>query len=346
MELTEREFERRLVAHGHDVAEARNLWAELVETEETDTARRGLSLGATIAVYLGLLLFVAASAAFLGWNWELLDPWGVLALGLAYFVGLLVASEALRTRRYVQTAGVLETAAVLFVPAIAYAVERIAGIWPAGASESTSLHHGLTVITLAGLAVGVVLLAVRPTPFLLAPLGVGTVVLAVDVAELAWGTGMDDLSVRQIGAFLLPVGLAWIAAGLWLDATRRRDYATWAHWVGVVTTAYAIILMLSPLDQSNRVGFVVIGLLGAASLFFSAFVRHWSFTVVGIAGVLLAVSGGLRTLGNVAPLGVAALGLVLVLVGLRWSRWRETVRHAVLAWLPARLRDGVARLAP
>ncbi len=38
--------------------------------------------------------------------------------------------------------------------------------------------------------------------------------------------------------------------------------------------------------------FAVIGTLGAIVMFFSAFVRHWSFTIVGAIGVLVAVGGG------------------------------------------------------
>ena len=90
----------------------------------------------------------------------------------------------------------------------------------------------------------------------------------------------------------------------------------------------------------------MIGVLGALAMFFSAFVRHWSFTLIGAIGVLIAVSAGMQRLGGLAPLGAALLGLVLIFVGLRWSRWREPIRKAVLARLPARARTFVQRLAP
>lgn len=90
----------------------------------------------------------------------------------------------------------------------------------------------------------------------------------------------------------------------------------------------------------------MIGVLGAISLLFSAFVRHWSFTVVGAVGVLMATTSAIGMLGGVAPLLVALVGLGLIVVGLRWSRWREVIRSAVLARMPEAARSFVTRLAP
>ena len=161
-------------------------------------------------------------------------------------------------------------------------------------------------------------------------------------AELVFGQGIDDLSPRQIAAFVLPAGLAWIATGLWLDVTRRRDYATWAHLVGLVLTGIAVVAMA----PKTVPGFAVIGLLGALALFFSAFVRHWSFTVIGALGVLMATMSAMSLLGGIAPLVIAVVGIALIFVGLRWSRWRESIRSAVLARMPATARNFVTRLAP
>jgi len=50
--------------------------------------------------------------------------------------------------------------------------------------------------------------------------------------------------------------------------------------------------------------------------------------------------------GGIAPLLIAVVGLALIFVGLRWSRWRESIRLTVLARMPATARDFVTRLAP
>ena len=206
-------------------------------------------------------------------------------------------------------------------------------------SDIHYVHVGLTIMAVAGLAAGLVLLALRPDPLLIVPLALATVVLAIDAAELVFG---NDLSPRQRASFILPVGLAWIGGGLWLDVTRRRAYATWAHWVGLATAGGALIVLV----PKTVPGFTVIGVLGAISLVFSAFVRHWSFTVVGAAGVLIATTSAMGMLGGVAPLLVALVGLALIVVGLRWSRRREVIRAAVLARMPEAARSFVTRLAP
>jgi len=343
IELTPQEFERRLAAHGHSPDEIHHLWDELAELEpEAPAAGRLLGLGPVIAVYLGLLLVVAASVSLLAIYWHGLGAWGVLALAVAYLAGYLVASEILRRRDLSQPADVLEAVAVGWVGLATYAVQELVGVWPEGASDSGHIHSGLTVIAVVGIVAALVLLALRPDPLLLLPLAAATALLAVDLAELVFGEKIDDLSPRQTAAFVLPVGLAWIATGLWLDVTRRRPYATWAHWAGLALTGIAVVAMV----PKTVPGFTLIGLLGALALFFSAFVRHWSFTVVGALGVLMATMSSVSEFGGIAPLLIAVVGLALIFVGLRWSRWRESIRLTVLARMPATARDFVTRLAP
>ena len=50
--------------------------------------------------------------------------------------------------------------------------------------------------------------------------------------------------------------------------------------------------------------------------------------------------------GRLAPIAAAVVGLALIFVGLRWSRWRESIRVAVLARMPVGARELVQRLAP
>ncbi|HVN62152.1 MAG TPA: hypothetical protein VMT59_12860 [Gaiellaceae bacterium] len=335
LDITAREFERRLVAHGHTPDEIARLWNEIAPEQ---TAERRLAFGPMIAVYIGVLLVVAASAALIAIYWTTLDPWGVLVLGIAYLAGCLLASELFRLRGFAQPAEILEAVSVGFVAVIAYAVERIAGFWPDDAHDLGYLHQGITGIVIAGLVFGAVLMAVRPAPLVLVPLGLGTALLAADAAELVFG---NDSGSSHF-AFVLPVGLAWIGAGLWLDVTRRRRYATWAYWVGLTVTGISLINLV----PKTVPGFALIGVLGALAMFFSALVRHWSFTVIGAFGVLTAVTAGMQRLGGLAPLGAAVLGVALIFVGLRWARWREPIREAVLSRLPARARDFVVRLAP
>jgi hypothetical protein len=341
LEVTPEEFERRLAAHGHSAEEIHHLWEELA-AEEPLEAGPALGLGAIIAVYLGLLLVVAASVSLLLVYWEELGAWGVLALGVTFLVGYLAAAEILRRRDLAEPADVLEAVAVGWVGLATYAVQELVGVWPEGASDSSEVHRGLTTIAVVGLAAACLLMLARPDALLIVPVAAATVILAVDVAELVFGARLDDLSGRRIGAFLLPVGLAWIVAGLWLDVTRRRSFATWAYWCGLAIAGIAVVSLV----PKTVPGFALVGLLGAIAMFFSAFIRHWSFTIVGAAGVLTATALSISELGNVAPVIIAAVGLALIFVGLRWSRWRESIRAAVLARAPVRARRLVERLAP
>jgi hypothetical protein len=338
VDVTPDEFERRLAAHGHTAEEIHRLWDELSAPEE-QPASRLLGLGPVIAVYLGLLLVVAASVSLLAIYWHQLGAGGILALGVAFLAGSLVASEILSRRLLTQAADVLEAVAVGWAGLVAYAVQRLAGVWPRGASNIDHVHWGLTIIAVTGLAVGLVLLAIRLDALLFVPLSVALAVLSIDAAELVFG---NSLSPRERVTFIVPVGLAWIGCGLWLDVTRRRDYATWAHWVGLVTAGAAVVVLV----PKSVPGFTLLGVLGAIALFFSAFVRHWSFTIVGAIGVLMATMSALGMLGGIAPLVIAVAGIAFIFVGLRWSRWRETMRSAVLARMPEAARSVVSRLAP
>ena len=345
LDLTPHEFERRLAASGHDRDEIHHLWDELVRSEPEPTPaepRRALGFGPMIAVYLGLLLVVAASVSLIVIYWHELGAGGVLVLAASYLIGYLAAAEILRRRTLRQPADVLEAVAVGWVGLATYAVQELAGFWPEGASDRGEIHSGLTVIAIVGLAAAVGLLVLRPDPLLLVPIAMATGLLAVDLAELVFGEKLDDLGAHRAATFLLPVGLGWIALGLWLDVTRRRPFATWAHWCGLIITGVAVVAVV----PKTVPGFAIVGLLGALALFFSAFVRHWSFTIVGALGVLLATTSAIGMLGRIAPVVIAVVGLALIFVGLRWSSWRESVRTTVLAWMPAQARAFVTRLAP
>jgi len=112
--------------------------------------------------------------------------------------------------------------------------------------------------------------------------------------------------------------------------------------MGLVLTSIAVVAMV----PKTVPGFTVIGVLGAFALFFSAFVRHWSFTVIGALGVLMATMSAMSLLGGIAPLVIAVVGIALIFVGLRWSRWRESIRSATLARMPPAARTFVTRLSP
>lgn len=350
LELTPEEFERRLAAHGHDADEIHQLWDELAISEAAPpvmvshgrASERLLGFGPVIAVYLGLLLVVAASVSLLVIYWDSLGAIGVLALAVAYLGGSLGATEVLRRRELVQPADVLEAVAVGWVALATYAILELTGVWPDGASDLGRIHVGLTTIAVVGLAASCLLFALRPDPLLFVPMAAATGVLAIDLAELAFGHGIDDLSSAQTGGFLLPVGLAWITAGLRLDVTRRRTYATWAHLVGLVITSLAVVAIV----PKTVPGFTIIGVLGAVALFVSAFVRHWSFTVIGALGVLMATLSAMGLLGGIAPLVIAVVGIGLIVVGLRWSRWRVSIRSAVLDRMPPSARSFISRLSP
>jgi len=60
----------------------------------------------------------------------------------------------------------------------------------------------------------------------------------------------------------------------------------------------------------------------------------------------MATLSAMSLLGGIAPLVIAVVGIALIFVGLRWSRWRESIRSAVLAWMPATARNFVTRLSP
>ena len=348
LDLTSDEFERRLAAHGHRPDEIHHLWDELASDRPAPSVAHGLALGPSIAVYLGLLLVVTACSAMLALYWKALGSVGILALCSAYLVLFLGASELLRRRDLPQPAGVLEAVSLAWVALGTYAVQELAGSWP---TDGSTVHRGITVIAVVCLVAGGVLLAVRPEPLVLVPIAAATALLAADLAELAFGKTLDldhdagapgFLSERQAMAFVLPLGLAWLVAGLWLDATRRRPFATWAHWCGLVLAGTAVMALV----PKTVPGFTVVGVLGAAALFCSTLVRHWSFTIVGALGVLVATFASFSELGRAAPVAAAIVGLGLIAIGLRWSRWRESVRAATLSHLPAGARSFVQRLAP
>ena len=95
-----------------------------------------------IAVYLGLLLVVAAAVSLLVIYWDSLGTAGVLALALVYLAGSLGASEILRRRDLMQPADVLEAVAVGWVGLATYAILDLIGVWPRARATSGAFMSG------------------------------------------------------------------------------------------------------------------------------------------------------------------------------------------------------------
>ncbi len=339
LECTFGEFERRL-ARGRSEAEIRQLWSELTGSEPPEPTRaRILGLGPVIALYLGFLLITAACAASIGLYWDDLGAGGVLAVALALIGFYLAAAEVFRGRGLIWPAGALSTVAVGWAGLCAYATLELTGVWPEGASQIEHIHNGLTAITATVLVATLVLLRVRPTPLLFAPAALALGTLSVDLGEVIFS---NDLGERGRAAFALPVGLAWVALGFVFDVARRRTEAGFAHGVGLLGAGGSVMVIV-PMTVP---GYALVGVIGATLLFISAFVRHLSFAVVGAVGVVVAVISSLGLLGRNAPPLMALAGILLIVVGIRWPRWRSGIRAATLARLPPSTQALLTRLAP
>ena len=200
-----------------------------------------------IAVYLGLLLVVAASVSLLVIYWDSLGATGVLALAVVYLAGYLGAGEILRRRDLLQPADVLEAVAVGWVGLATYAILELAGVWPEGASGLGRVHVGPDDDRRRRVAAS--LAAPRPPPRPAPPRADRPPQPACwpSTSPRSCSATASTISAHGRSArFVLPVGLAWIAIGLWLDVTRRRGYATWAHLAGLVLTASIAIVALVP----------------------------------------------------------------------------------------------------
>lgn len=308
---------------------------------------RGALDVSTLLYYAGGILVLVAYSVFLGLQWEDLEEEGRVAIAAASMAFFAVISLLLlRSERFRLPGELLTVATVAITPLLVFAVLDAAGLWPeeptiwrfyhewpawkqAQLDYVADLQRARLGMAAASLAVAVLALWRVPSPFLAAAAVVGLGWLAVEVGQVATGPTIDEFSWGTAESLLLAtVGAATVALGVALHGRTQRDYTTWLYALGLGGLVYALFVRAFASDAPGwGIGFLAIAVL---ILLLSIPLQQRLFAVVG-AGAAYVYFGKLVfdvfEGSAVTALALAALGLLIVAMGMLYQRFSQRYRH-------------------
>jgi hypothetical protein len=249
-----------------------------------------------------------------------------LLVGLVLMAVFAVGAALLLRSGWRVPGGVLAVTAVLMVPTVGQAFERLIGVWPSLLEEGPeivqSFEGALFALGLATVAAGLGVFAAIRFPFLFATV---TVPLVFTAQFLLPGL-VDDPSVNDRASCLIVTGLVLALVGFVLDSVGRSTDAFWWHATGLFTLGLG--LAYYAFVRSEDWAWIAILLIAAALLLASAPFHRATWATIGVAGVFVALlryvtdwfgSWKAASLMVLVSVGLLLLGMALQLYAQAWE---------------------------
>ncbi|WP_367237428.1 DUF2157 domain-containing protein [Pseudomonas sp. Rh2] len=297
---------------------------------------RGTLQLAHVAFYFGALLIMGAMGWLLTEAWMRIGDGALLAIAMLYIVLMTLFALGLQRRHQPIAAGVLAAVAVSIVPLAVFAIERMAGWWPMGDTQ-TDYHQyyryvqgGWLLMEAATVLAGLLMLRLIPYPFIVMPIALALWFMSMDLSEWFYGS---PLSWEQRRTVSLWFGLGLLLAVLILDGRTRQDYAHWGYLAGLAAFWGGLTLLDSGSELGRAMYCVInLGLMGMAVL-----LRRPVFMVLGALGVaayLGYLSYDVFAESLLFPVVLTLIGLGVIGLGLAYQKRREQLSQAVRGRLP------------
>lgn len=319
------------------------LWQFLgEEAADTPTFRP-----AHILYYLGGFVAIAALSVFVTLAWESWAGWPMLLLAVAFMVlGIALAHFFLYSRKLAIPGGIMVTFAVAVVPLAVYSLQHIMGLW-ASSYSSADFHRYIDwrwiYMELATLAACAVAFYRYRIPFLLFPASVVLWYLQMDLVPFVFNDLDSTWELRKLTSIFFGLGMTLLA--FWIDVRsgRKKDYAFWLYLFGVATFWCGLTLMRSDSELNKFLYF----LINVAMLMIGTVLSRRVFAVFaafGILGYLGYLAHNIFEDSLMFPIVVAAIGIGIIFLGMKWQQHEEKLHAALLAILPGPVRDLIQRV--
>lgn len=297
--------------------------------------------------YAGALIIMAAMGLFSTLAFSAMGGGGLVATGLIYGIGLWVAGDRLWHKPETQTpGGLLIAAAVGMVPLIVFGFQEASGGWAGfeapGSYQSfyKYIKGGWVPMELATIVASVLAIRRYPFAFIAFPAAFCLWFLSMDLAAWIANDRSFDFDLRRKVSLWFGIAL-FIATWIYELKPRRADYAFWLHLVAAMTFWGGLTFQSS----SSEIGKLLYCLINIGLVGLALFVGRRVYAVFGTIGIMV-------YLGHLAyevfkdsilfPFALSALGLGIVVLGIRIARHRA----AIDGWIEARLPPGLAALRP
>jgi hypothetical protein len=301
--------------------QANLLWTRL-EARYSNRSNFGV---ANVAYYLGALVVMSAMGWFMTLGWQKFGGGGIFLIATGYAIAFLLAGYYLWFSQNLKIpGGLLFTLAVWMVPLAIYGLEQLTGIWPQGSPGTFRDYHIWVKGSWVLMEVGTILAGLIALKFIRFPF------LTFPIAFSLWYMSMD----------LTPLLL-------------RRNEFTWNErlWVSLIFVAFILVgLMafwggLSLMQSNSELNKFLYCLINLGLMLFAIFLDRRAFLVFGALGVFMYLghlSYEVFKDSMMFPFALSVLGLLIIFLGIKYQRNRESIEAAILNSLP----DGLKNLRP
>ncbi|MGL5007582.1 MAG: hypothetical protein ACRC53_09530 [Plesiomonas sp.] len=290
---------------------------------------------------LGGLLAIGAMTLFMRLSWSYYGPLTFSSLSALYVVIAALLTEHLHRRCITIPAALCAILVIVTVPIVLYGVQVHFGWWHQrtalpflmiGRIDQRWLSLELSMVFTSAL-----LLWRYRYPVLMLPLSLAIGGLLLDSA-LHLLDGWQTYLPRQYTVSLI-IGLGMLLVAFWLDFRYRRtpDYAEWWYITG--TTISWISLTL--LDNNNELGRFLYFLINVTIMFTGSWLNRRVFTLFGMLGVTIYIGYLAWSLfaGSMAfPFILCGIGLLVIMLGVKWQRHEARIADWLQQHLPAHWR--------
>ena len=315
--------------------QAEALWVRFSESNVKMAAFTGVN----VAYYFGAFIIISAMTWFATEAFASFSSLGLMIISLLYFGGFLQAGKKLFENPLTRIpGGLLLTVAVFMVPLFIFSAQHYAGIWGTHAPGKYNNYFewvkgGWFFMEIGTIATAVILIYRFRFPFLTFPIAFTLWYLSMDITPLLFG---EDVSWKYREAVSILFGLMVLSIAYSIDRKTKEDYAFWLYLFGLLSFWGGLSLIGSGSELGKFIYFCInIGLIVISVLF-----RRKAFIVFGAIGSCFYI-GHLSVkvfAGSLLfPIALTAIGMLVILLGIRYANNQKEIEVFVTSRLPRAL---------
>lgn len=341
MNIEKKELLAAALKTGLDENQALELWNQLSKQPST-TSKFDLP---HILYYVGALLVISAMGWFLGSGWEKFGGKGILAISLAYIALFTTLGTYLWNKAHLKVpGGLFITLAVCMLPLAIYGFQQYTGWWiveEPGKYEDFYrwVKGGWFTMELGTILGSLIALWYFRFPFLTVPLFFVLWFMSMDITPLIFGT--EKIEGNEYLWVSLFFGLAILICAYLIDQRTEDDFAFWGYFFGML----AFWGGLSLLDSDSEVKRFVYLVINVGLILLSVLLQRTVFLIFGAFGVFVYIASLFYRYfseSTLFPFILSLIGVIVVFLGVIYSKKREKIEKAILNSLP----EGIVKLLP
>jgi hypothetical protein len=332
MKLSKQDFDRAVAEGLLEAEQAEKLWKALASW---NAGRPGFEM-AHVLYYFGALIVMSAMGWFMTKAWESLGGGGIMVIALVYAACFVLAGRRLWFQQNLKTpGGLLFTLAVWMTPLAIYGFQRLIGVWPQGDPGMFRGYHvwvkgSWLFLEIGTIIAGLAALKFIRFPFLTFPIAFSLWYMSMDLAPLLFGLNQYDWNWRLWTSLLF--GLAMLIVSFFIDRRTKEDYAFWGYLFGMSAFWFGLSLM----NSNSELNKFIYCLINLGLMFVSVLLQRRVFIIFGAMGVF-------GYLGHLAyrifedslvfPLVLTGIGLLVIYLGVKYQRHRDSIDRFILGSL-------------